>query len=606
MSYSPHDLLPAPLPSETIYPKGYFYEKVAKHLIKDTVRIMNNGLGIDLSKVVELEKVLDTQLQTVSDNLDSHPYIADYLETRYAKQIAAYKEDRQSRFKAPADFIKPFKPGDMTHRSYFMHIYATERSMALPTDLLPTGIPKWPANLVKKFAKNSPLLTKLLNKTISSTNPTAIKAMELLAVHKADLYNAKYAEQIQNPSVPYPTFNAGSSQQKQELFLSLDIESEATSKTTGLPSYNRAQIERISKETTDPLVVSLAKTLIDHSTAAIIRNNFIEAFYKYTVEGRLYGSIKLFGAKSFRLTSSNPNMLNMPSTGSIFAKPTKECFVPPPGFVVATIDYSALEDRVVANLSGDQNKLSIFTEGLDGHSLSATYYYPDRVKSIVGNFSDNKEAARKLKAIVDDENHPSHSEAESVRQDSKPISFGLAYGAFPPKVAATIKVPLEVAEAIFHAYHYELFPGISEYRENYVLPTSKTKGTLHLGLGCTIDTDDADKDIRTLASASVQFWSILTLLAINKLHQLIDEAGLQNDIIVTASIYDSIYFEVRDDPAIIKWLNDTIVPIMETDFMVNQTVHNEARLEIGPSWAKLIKLSDTATKADIQATLDSL
>ena len=296
--YSPWDQLPAPEPCKAEYPLDHFYHNTAKYLIRDTVRVMDNGLHIDLGKVIELEGVLKEQLGEVEKELADNVLIEKYLKKRYKGKIKEYIENRKSKMRLPECYLGPFKYKDMVHRSYFMDEYAKTQGWGSPEDKLPTGVGKWPANLVKKYAKTNRVLQMLLKGELPDDMPAIETAMARLAKDKADMYNNKYVAQVQKPEVPYPVFNPASPQQKQELFAMLGIESEATSKDTGMPSWDRAQVERVNKETADDDVRSLTQSFIDHSFAAIVKNNFIEAFYKYTVEGRLYGQYKLLGAKS--------------------------------------------------------------------------------------------------------------------------------------------------------------------------------------------------------------------------------------------------------------------------------------------------------------------
>jgi len=601
-TYSPHDQLPAPEAKDTRYPADHFYQNTAKYLIKDTVRIMDNGLSIDIDKVIELEEVLAEQLEEVKAELAGNSLIKQYLALEYKEEVKAYIEDRKSKMKTAADYLVPFKSKDIHHRSYFMEEYAILKGWGSPEDKLPTGVGKWPANLVKKYAKGNKLLTMMLEGNLPDSTSFIKKAMANLAKDKAEMYNVKYLAQVENPEVPLPVFNPASPKQKQNLFDMLGIESEEVSKKTGLPSWDRDQVERVNKETLDEDVRQLTQSFIDYSFAAIVKNNFIEAFYKYSVDGRLYGSYKLIGAKSGRYTSSGPNMLNMPSTRSRFAKPIKKCFVAPEGKVVIAVDYNALEDRVIASVTRDANKCDIFLKGLDGHSLNAVGYFREQIKQIMDPTGDTVEDSKVFKLLVDDGN----TIAIDLRQIGKGPTFGLSYGAYPPKIAKTLKISLEEAEAIFYNYHQVLYPGITDFRENYVLPTALEEGEIHLGLGFTLKTDDPSSDIRTLSNATCQFWSILTALAINKMHQLIDAKGYQDDVVVTSTIYDSIYFEVTKDPKIIKWVNDNLIKVMTTDFMENQVIKNKSECEIGLNWADLAKLPNNSSIKDIENILNLL
>jgi len=181
--------------------------------------------------------------------------------------------------------------------------------------------------------------------------------------------------------------------------------------------------------------------------------------------------------------------------------------------------------------------------------------------------------------------------------------LNISDGAYPPKIAKSIGCSLEEAEQIFNSYHNILYPTVTDYRENYILKTAKETGSIHLGLGCHINTKNPSKDIRTITNASIQFWSILTLLTINKMHQLIDSNGYDKDIQCIATIYDSIYYIVRKDAKIIKWLNDNLIKCMSKDFLKDQIVPNTAESEIGLNWADLHEIPNNASVEVINETL---
>lgn len=627
VDYSPWSLLPAPEPCTVSPPPNYFYEEVAKHLIKDTVRLMANGLPIDLQKVQELETTLDDTLSKVQQSLASNPIVRQYLSERYSRLTKEYIADQQSKMKPSDHFLKPFSHKNMDHRSYFMYLFIQGKDINPPEELLPSGIPKWSANDVKKLSGTYVILKKLLDGTISPSNLFVQQAMQLIAQHKSEIYNRKYEDNIRTlAGVEYPDFSPASPDQKHELLTGIlgyhsekltdayiQYERELNSHIKyGYPSYEPAQPKnkyswnRDNIEALLPLAKSedeaqLFQALVDYSMGAIIKNNFIKAFYAFTIDGRLYGNLKLFGTKTFRLTSSDPNLLNMPSTGSKFAKPIKKCFTAPKGKIILAIDYSALENRVIANLAKEKTLIKLYEDDLDGHCVNSLYYFREEISKYIpltGDLStDAKLYASKLDEIP---------ELKAIRQKGKGPSFGLQYGAYPPKVAASIKCSLEEAETIFNRYHNELYPAVTKFREEYVEPTSNEKGKLHIGLGCYIHTDNPKKDIRTITNSCSQFWSILTLLAINEFHRAIDYYSLENDVKVISTIYDAIYIEITDDPVYIEWVNNTIVPIMEQPFIENQITQNQAVSDIGYDWASMISIPHNASIEEIDKVRKAL
>ena len=127
--------------------------------------------------------------------------------------------------------------------------------------------------------------------------------------------------------------------------------------------------------------------LIAIAEVDIILSTFVSAFVDKTIPKQdlmvyLHGNFNIGGTVSGRLSSSSVNLQNLPSSGSKYAKHVKECFAAPSGFLMMGADFNALEAKIGALLTQDPNKLKIYTEGYDAHSVNAYGYWPNKFKDI--------------------------------------------------------------------------------------------------------------------------------------------------------------------------------------------------------------------------------
>lgn len=107
------------------------------------------------------------------------------------------------------------------------------------------------------------------------------------------------------------------------------------------------------------------KSLIELNKVSKILDSFLPVFLDKTIDKGnahwLHGNFNLGGTVSGRLSSSGPNMQQIPSTGSVYAKPVKKCFKPSKEWLLIGADFSSLEDRISALTTKDPNKLKIYT-----------------------------------------------------------------------------------------------------------------------------------------------------------------------------------------------------------------------------------------------------
>lgn len=226
------------------------------------------------------------------------------------------------------------------------------------------------------------------------------------------------------------TFNIRSAQQLGEvLFNTLKLPSPRKTKG-GQASTSQETLEKLAGQ--HPVVESI----LQFRKLEKMRSTYLDPLPRLVDDqGRIHTTFNQKATATGRLSSSNPNLQNIPVRGPL-GKRMRSCFIAGPGHALVSADYSQVELRVLAHMSQDAALLAAFCNGEDIHARTAALVYdlpPDQV-------------------------------SPDQRRNAKTINFGLIYGMGAQKLAQELKITTNEAKD-FIARYFERLTGLKAFYE---------------------------------------------------------------------------------------------------------------------------------------------
>ena len=293
----------------------------------------------------------------------------------------------------------------------------------------------------------TPLISVLAHMEMSGVLlnlPFFKKLSEELAVRMSDIEQQVY-EKVGK------TFNLNSTQQLSEvLFDRLRLEPPDRGRTTASGHYSTKGDILDALSGKHPVV----DLVIEHRELSKLQSTYVEALPAAvdSKTGRVHTSYSQIGAVTGRLSSSNPNLQNIPIRTEE-GRRVRNGFIAAPGNVLLSVDYSQVELRIVAHMAQDGGMLSAFRAGQDIHATTAAAIY----------------------------NVPLDQVTKEQRRHAKAINFGLIYGMSPFGLSRGTDLTLAEAENFVNAY-FTRFPGVKKYLDG-IRKQAATDGYVETLLG---------------------------------------------------------------------------------------------------------------------------
>ena len=347
--------------------------------------------------------------------------------------------------------------------------------------------------------------------------------------------------------------NLGSPKQLRELlYEKLGLKTTRRTKS-GLSTDQRALQQLVGKH---PFV----QKLIDYRELTKLKNTYIDALPPLVDpnDGRVHTTYDQTVAATGRLSSTNPNLMNIPIRSELGAQ-IRRAFVPEEGHSILSVDYSQIELRVMAHLSEDPILVEVFNTDEDIHTATAL-----RVFDIDASEIDTRQ-----------------------RSTAKMINYGLAYGMGAPGLADRLNIPVPEAQAIMDTY-FERFDGVAAFLDQIVRQAHADGFTTTMfgrrrylpELGSGNPRVRAIGERQALNAPIQGTAADIMKLAMIGVDQALEEKALQTTMILT--VHDELVFEVPagEESAAAELIEREMTSVAE------MKVPLRVESSFGPNWAE--------------------
>lgn len=468
------------------------------------------------------------------------------------------------------------------------------------------GVPLLPSRVVEVKAELLGMQKKCVDQLDSSEY--VVYATDLLQERAWKEKQASLKKKIVQRHEFTEPLNFGSPQQLQVLLYEVMELPVIDFTDTKEPATGTKTLDKLINHAHNDDMRNCLKTLIELSKVNKILESFIPSFEDAWIKddgyAYLHGSFNLGGTKSGRLSSSGPNLQQIPSKGPL-GKLIKSCFVSPQGSIFAGADYNALEDRINTILTNDPNKVKIYSEGYDGHCFRAFYYWGDEMPDITYTV----ESINSIKDLYSDKRDKSKSPSFALQYQGTWITLMNNCGFSEEeakKVEKNYHVMYEVSDAWLDAKLLEASKlGYAELAFGLRLRTPLLARTV---MGSSMKANISSAEARTAGNAlSGQSYGLLNCKATNDFMERVYASPHKYDIMPVMQIHDAQYYIFPDDVEIVKWVNDNLAECMswqDLPELQHDVVKLGAEMDLFfPSWNKPITLKNNISIEEIYDTV---